>query len=271
DDRYADCQAFADDLRRWLMGEPIAARRHSAAERLVRWTKNNRTIAASLAVTALSLITGVAVALGFAFEARQRSEDAENALRAADIAREAAVANAAKADSLLNQLVGEENRGKDLENRVDAIVAERKDLQAARDRHQADSAELRAKLTAIENAIPPPREVDAARRQEVERLRAALALAKKPAALMPLRVPLYQSLYKMLEEAQTTAVAAAAADILEEIPQKDRRWEWDYLAGWQKPHIHASREFHATGAMVDCILSPDGDIVYALIRPMAHA
>ncbi|HEY2910646.1 MAG TPA: protein kinase, partial [Gemmataceae bacterium] len=123
DDRYPDCQAFADDLRRWLAGEPIAARRHSAVERLIRWTKNNRIVAASLAITALSLVTGAGAALGFAFEARQRSAEAENALRAADIAREAAVASAAKADSLLDQLVGEENRGKDLENRVDAIVA----------------------------------------------------------------------------------------------------------------------------------------------------
>src|SRR6185369_11098544 len=29
EDRYADCQAMADDLRRWLEGEPIAARRMS--------------------------------------------------------------------------------------------------------------------------------------------------------------------------------------------------------------------------------------------------
>src|SRR5262249_55206637 len=32
--RYADCQALADDLRRWLDGEPIAARRAGPLERL---------------------------------------------------------------------------------------------------------------------------------------------------------------------------------------------------------------------------------------------
>ena len=37
--RYADCRALADDLRRWLEGEPIQVRRLSVAERLMRWAQ----------------------------------------------------------------------------------------------------------------------------------------------------------------------------------------------------------------------------------------
>src|SRR5262249_61030183 len=34
--RYADCQELADDLRRWLEGEPIRARRLGPVERAAR-------------------------------------------------------------------------------------------------------------------------------------------------------------------------------------------------------------------------------------------
>src|SRR5262249_22829376 len=44
--RYADCQALADDLRRWLEGEPVSARRPSALERLTRWARKNPAVAA---------------------------------------------------------------------------------------------------------------------------------------------------------------------------------------------------------------------------------
>src|SRR5262249_47300384 len=44
-DRYADCGALADDLRRWLEGEPIAARRLGVAERLGRWARRNKLVA----------------------------------------------------------------------------------------------------------------------------------------------------------------------------------------------------------------------------------
>src|SRR5688500_8337392 len=37
--RYSDCQALADDLRCWLEGEPIRARRAGLPERAVRWAR----------------------------------------------------------------------------------------------------------------------------------------------------------------------------------------------------------------------------------------
>src|SRR5438445_272490 len=35
--RFVGCQEMADDLRRWLEGEPILARRPGRIERLARW------------------------------------------------------------------------------------------------------------------------------------------------------------------------------------------------------------------------------------------
>jgi tetratricopeptide (TPR) repeat protein/tRNA A-37 threonylcarbamoyl transferase component Bud32 len=44
--RYPDCQELADDLRRWLEGEPIRARRLGLPERLLRWARREPRLAA---------------------------------------------------------------------------------------------------------------------------------------------------------------------------------------------------------------------------------
>ncbi len=43
--RYADCQALADDLRRWLEGEPIMARRLGWGERWLRDSQDKKILA----------------------------------------------------------------------------------------------------------------------------------------------------------------------------------------------------------------------------------
>jgi serine/threonine protein kinase len=53
--RYGTAQAFADDLRRWLAGEPIHARPVSVPERAWLWAKRKPSLAAALALLALTL------------------------------------------------------------------------------------------------------------------------------------------------------------------------------------------------------------------------
>ena len=60
--RYAKAQDLAEDLRRFLEDRPVKARRISNLERLARWTRRNRAIAAALGVIAFLLIAAAIVA-----------------------------------------------------------------------------------------------------------------------------------------------------------------------------------------------------------------
>jgi serine/threonine-protein kinase len=55
--RYASAAALADDLRRFLRGEPITARRAGRVERLARWARRSPAAAALLAITLLVAAT----------------------------------------------------------------------------------------------------------------------------------------------------------------------------------------------------------------------
>jgi serine/threonine protein kinase/WD40 repeat protein len=57
--RYSSAVDLHGDLQRFLDDEPIRARRTSALERLLRWARHNRGLAASLAVITLLLIAGL--------------------------------------------------------------------------------------------------------------------------------------------------------------------------------------------------------------------
>ena len=101
--RYASTHDLAEELNRWLRGEPILSRPASPAERLVKWARRRPAIA-GLATTALlaSLLgmTGItwgwrqAVAAGAGLQAAlvsaQQSRD--EALRSEDVARHLAYA-----------------------------------------------------------------------------------------------------------------------------------------------------------------------------------
>ncbi len=78
--RYGSAEALADDLERWLAGEPIRARRTGTIERFVKWARRRKSAAALVAISALAVVA-VVVTIGVKnIEVTQRTKETELAL-----------------------------------------------------------------------------------------------------------------------------------------------------------------------------------------------
>ncbi len=106
--RYADCQALADDLRRFLEGEPVTARRPGMAERLVRWTRRNPAVAALTAAVAVSLLLGAGSASLLAFHAYRQARRADDETVRAEKEAQAATEMAEQQKKLREEAVKSE-------------------------------------------------------------------------------------------------------------------------------------------------------------------
>ena len=78
DDRYATCEALAEDLGRWSRHEPIIARRVGRAERLWRWCRRNPMLA-GLSIIAVVLTLAVGLVAGVGYLLTQQAADREAA------------------------------------------------------------------------------------------------------------------------------------------------------------------------------------------------
>jgi tetratricopeptide (TPR) repeat protein/tRNA A-37 threonylcarbamoyl transferase component Bud32 len=109
--RYASALALADDLKRFLSGEPIRARPSTLWEKARKWTRRKPAAAALIAVSGLALLTLFGVVLGFTVQLRaalQATRDERDRAegREKEANRERAVAQAVNAflqDDLLGQ------------------------------------------------------------------------------------------------------------------------------------------------------------------------
>jgi WD40 repeat protein/tetratricopeptide (TPR) repeat protein len=122
--RYATAEALADDLGRFLKGEPIAARPVGRIERTYRWCRRNPVMASLLALVILALLGGSAVSTYFGFAAWERAIQAEQARDVAQAAQNKALVAEDQAKGAAMQAQASESR---------AIAAKRNsDLEAAR-------------------------------------------------------------------------------------------------------------------------------------------
>jgi tRNA A-37 threonylcarbamoyl transferase component Bud32/tetratricopeptide (TPR) repeat protein len=109
--RYQTAQELADDLQRYLSGEPIHARAVGRAERAWRWCRRNRTVAILGTAVAVVLALGTAISTYYAIAASARTREAVAAQRAAESAlkdKDAALATARRAvDQMLTRTADE--------------------------------------------------------------------------------------------------------------------------------------------------------------------
>lgn len=91
--RYETAGAMADDMRRWLDGETVSARRASAGRRAMKWVKRNPAVAGLASLCAIVLVGGAGVSSYYAVQAAYQAQlTAEGAERAKESAREAMAA-----------------------------------------------------------------------------------------------------------------------------------------------------------------------------------
>jgi WD40 repeat protein/tRNA A-37 threonylcarbamoyl transferase component Bud32 len=86
--RYGSAEALAEDLERWLAGEPIRARPVGRVERLAKWARRRPAIAAlSTAVVTVTLL-GI---IGMAWQWQDARAEEDKALKAKDDAEDKAI------------------------------------------------------------------------------------------------------------------------------------------------------------------------------------
>jgi hypothetical protein len=75
--RYESARALADDLRRYLDGEPIAARRTTFVHRWIRRARKHPTIATLLAVAGVAVLASIAWAVTASVQSAKRQQAAQ--------------------------------------------------------------------------------------------------------------------------------------------------------------------------------------------------
>jgi len=112
--RYASAAALADDLHRFVNGEPVLARPVSKLEQFQRWGQRNPLVAGLAGALLLVILTGLAVSWYFAWQSQVRAREAEtNALLANRRAEEASAAFKQSLD-FMNGVAGDLLEGSEL-------------------------------------------------------------------------------------------------------------------------------------------------------------
>lgn len=129
DQRYAGAAELAADLRAWLAGKPVQARRGGSGYRLRRWVRRHPLPAALAVALVASIVLGAGASLWQAGEARAQAQAARQAQAEAEAARSRAEAVRDYVAEMLaasDPSLGRETTAADLleagETRVDAAM-----------------------------------------------------------------------------------------------------------------------------------------------------
>jgi hypothetical protein len=94
DARYTTAKELADDLHRFLEDRPIAARRPTLVQRLLRWSKRHQGVMVTACLLPMFGVIGLATSSALIW---QEKNETEKALKRAEEQEQLAQANAARA------------------------------------------------------------------------------------------------------------------------------------------------------------------------------
>lgn len=162
--RYATCGELADELQRWLRGEPILARPVGRTTRLVRWSRRNPAVAGLLTAVFAALAVGTAVSSFFWLQSVRNEHQAKANAEQAKANEEAARAHAQRAEANSQQAQREAERANKqtdlaLEREQDArrsayVPAMNLAFQALKDGFVGRAQQM------LEGQVPPPDQPD---------------------------------------------------------------------------------------------------------------
>ncbi len=137
-DRYGTAQELANDLRCWLLDQPIHARRPTLRRRLARWGRRHKVLVQSAVVVLLLAVVGLAVSAALI----ERAYEAEAAHRrtAEEKATEANAVRQFLVNDLLGSVQPERARGKKVTVEEALANAEKKIEKAFHDQPRVEAA-----------------------------------------------------------------------------------------------------------------------------------
>jgi WD40 repeat protein len=152
--RYSSAEALADDLERWLAGEPIQARPATTWERIVKWTKRRPAVAALLTVSIVSAAVLLIVGLVFNAELQVALQKVSHQQQALDEAQGDLV-------QAQTAVAKEQGEAKDANARAKDLLAEATSLRlVGRSEVVRPTDPALALLLALEAAQHGPRRVE---------------------------------------------------------------------------------------------------------------
>jgi WD40 repeat protein/tRNA A-37 threonylcarbamoyl transferase component Bud32 len=245
-DRYANCAALSEDLRRWLDGEPVRARQMGVGERLVRWRRRNPVAAALSATTAILLVV---VAIVTSVSAVRTSR----ALAVAELEQSRAEQEWARAEANLREARRQQQRAEQArrEAEVRLVELERQRKETERERKVAEGASQTAQ-----------NERNEAQRQRDE---AKEARANESLATHKVRTKLAEEAFSrgstLCEQGEAARGILFLARALADLPADERELQTAFrlkLAAWLARIYVCRLEIEHPGTVLSLAVGGDG-------------